>query len=64
MQGDYVCADYIWGAESGQIQLNYSYLNDGSPGLDQLEGIWSVTMGLPTGNGTTLQNLGINLTIV
>jgi len=63
IQGDYVFADYTWGSESGQFHLTYSDLNDGSPGLDQLEGIWSITMGFLTGNGTSFQNLVVTLTI-
>jgi len=63
IQGDYVFADYTWGSESGQFQLTYSDLNNGSPGLDKLEGIWSVTWGFAIGDGTSFQNLVVTLTI-
>jgi len=62
---EYLSAEYIWGNDSGTFQLNYSELNQGSPGLDQLEGIWSVTWGIPfvDGDGVSFQSLVVTITI-
>lgn len=61
---EYILADYTWGDQLGQFQLNYSELNEGSPGLDQLEGIWSVTIGFASGtDGISFENLVVTLTV-
>lgn len=49
-----ISTEYTWGNEVGSFWLNYSELNQGVPGMDKLEGIWSVTYadldlgGIPT----------------
>ncbi len=62
--GEQISAEYTWGDKTGAFWLSYSDLNNGSPGLDQLEGIWSVTWGFAIGgDGTSFQNLVVTLTI-
>ena len=64
VQSEYIFAEYTWDDQVGQFQLTYSDLNDGSPGLDQLEGVWSVTWGIAVGgDGTSFENLVVTLTI-
>ena len=64
VEQEYVYADYTWDDQVGQFQLTYSDLNDGSPSLDQLEGIWSVTIGFASGSDAfSFENLVVTLTI-
>ena len=64
VQQEYIYADYTWRDQEGQFQLTYSDLNDGSPSLDQLEGVWSITWGFAVGgDGGSFQNLVVTLTI-
>lgn len=64
VQQEYIFANYTWGDQVGQFQLTYSDLNDGSPSLDQLEGIWSVTIGFASGSDAfSFENLVVTLTI-
>jgi len=64
VQSEYIFAEYTWDDQVGQFQLTYSDLNDGSPGLDQLEGVWSVTWGIAVGgDGTSFESLVVTMTI-
>jgi len=64
VQYEYIFAEYTWDDQVGQFQLGYSDLNDGSPSLDQLEGVWSVTMGFVLGgDGISFENLVVTLTV-
>ena len=64
VQQEYIYADYTWGEQVGQFQLTYSDLNDGSPSLDQLEGVWSITWAFAVGgDGGSFENLVVTLTI-
>jgi hypothetical protein len=64
VQQEYIYADYTWRDQVGQFQLTYSDLNDGSPGLDQLEGVWSITWAFAVGGDAVFfENLVVTLTI-
>lgn len=66
VQHEYIFAEYTWGEQLGQFQLTYSDLNNDSPGLDQLEGVWSVTMAFLAGVGggvTSFENIVVTLTV-
>ena len=57
---DSISAEYTWGDESGDFFLRYSDLNEGTPGLEKLEGLWGVVMGFVTPG---FPNIEVTLTI-
>jgi hypothetical protein len=60
---NYISAAYTWGEEAGDFYLNYSELNRGIPGMDNLEGLWGIVIGFASDDSSSFQNLVVTLTI-